>query len=102
MCCKKNSLLITEEDRTHILNLYGLLNEKVTEQAGIINIEADSTFPAGYYTKLSSEGQTELTTGLKEAQRWMTENKDSLISVQIQAGESQITNFDQEQDNLKS
>jgi hypothetical protein len=98
MCCRKNSLLITEDDRTHILNLYGLLKEEVTESEGIINIKADSTFPAGYYTQLSSEGEQELKTGLKEAQRWMTENKDSLISVQIQAGESQITNFDQEQD----
>jgi hypothetical protein len=97
MCCRKNSLLVTEEDKTHILNLYGLLNEATSESQGILSITADTTFEAGYYTNLGTEGQQELQDGLAKAQKWMTENKDSLISVQIQAGESQITNFDQEQ-----
>ena len=98
MSCRSR-LLITEDDRKHILGLYGLINEAVTEGQGIITIEADSTFPAGYYSEsyLTQQGKEEIKTGLSSAKNWLTENKDSLISVQIMAGESRITNYDNEQ-----
>jgi hypothetical protein len=40
----------------------------------------------------------EINAGIKEASAWLTENKGSIIFVQIVAGESQITNYDSEQD----
>jgi hypothetical protein len=73
MSCRKR-LLITEDDRKHILSLYGLLNEAVEEGQGMITIEADSTFPAGYYSEsfLTQEGKNEIKTGLESARSWLT------------------------------
>ena len=96
MCCKKNSFLITEGERAYIRNLYGLLTEATGE--GQITITADSTFGSGKYSQLSQEGIEELQAGLERATTWMTENKGSLIFVQIVAVESQLTNYDTEQD----
>ena len=96
MFCKKNSLLITEGERTYIRNLYGLLNEATGEDQ--ITLTADSTFGPGKYSQLSAEGDAELKEQLQNAAAWMAENKGSLIFVQIVAGESQLTNYDTEQD----
>lgn len=96
MFCKKNSLLITEGERQYIRNLYGLLNEATGEDQ--ITLTADSTFGPGKYSQLSAEGDTELKEQLQNAAAWMAENKGSLIFVQIVAGESQLTNYDTEQD----
>jgi len=97
MCCKKNSLLITEGEKTYIRNLYGLLTEAITGEDQI-TLTADSTFGPGKYSQLSTSGMEELNTGIKAASAWLTENKGSIIFVQIVAGESQITNYDSEQD----
>ena len=59
---------------------------------------ADSTFAPGKYSQLSPEGIEELNNGIKEASAWLTENQGSLIFVQIVASESQLTNYDTEQD----
>jgi len=96
MCCKKNSFLITEGERAYIRNLYGLLTEAEGEDQ--VTITASSTFGPGKYAQLSPEGLEELTTGLERAFTWITENKGSVIYVQIVAGESQLTNYDTEQD----
>jgi hypothetical protein len=93
---RKNSLLITEQERKHILGLYGLINE-ATNSDTILTIEAKSTFKAGYYSELTPTGLEELQTGLANAQNWLIENKGSLIYVRIVAGESQLTNYDNEQ-----
>ena len=96
MFCKKNSLLITEGERTYIRNLYGLLTEATGQDQ--ITLTADSTFGPGKYSQLSPEGDAELKQQLTDASAWMAENKGSLIFVQIVAGESQLTNYDTEQD----
>lgn len=96
MFCKKNSLLITESERQYIRNLYGLLNEATGEDQ--ITLTADSTFGPGKYSQLSAEGDAELNQQMQAATTWMTENKGSLIFVQIVASESRVTNYDTEQD----
>ena len=97
MCCKKNSLLITEGEKTYIRNLYGLLTEAITGEDQI-TLTADSTFGPGKYSQLSPQGIEELNNGIKQASAWLTENQGSLIFVQIVASESQLTNYDTEQD----
>jgi hypothetical protein len=97
MSCKKNHLLITEDEKVYIKNLYGLLTEATTGDNEVL-IKADSTFAAGKYSQLSEEGITELTTGLENASNWLTTNKGSMIYVQVVASESQLTNYDYEQD----
>lgn len=96
MFCNKKPFLITEDERTYIRNLYGLLTEATGEDQ--ITLTADSTFGPGKYSQLSQEGDTELKQQLAQATSWMTQNKGSLIFVQIVAGESQLTNYDTEQD----
>ena len=44
MCCKNNSLLITEEERKRILNLYGLIIEEVIIDEKGLRINAKSLF----------------------------------------------------------
>ena len=66
MCCKKNSLLITESEKTYIKNLYGLLTEDITGEDQI-TLTADSTFGPGKYSQLSPSGMEELNAGIKEA-----------------------------------
>ena len=97
MCCKKNSLIITESEKTYIRNLYGLLTEDITGEDQI-TLTANSTFGPGKYSQISPSGMEELNAGIKEASAWLTENKGAIIFVQIVAGESQITNYDSEQD----
>ena len=96
MFCNKKKFLITEDERTYIRNLYGLLTEATGEDQ--ITLTADSTFGAGKYSQLSQEGDAELKQQLAQATSWMSQNKGSLIFVQIVAGESQLTNYDTEQD----
>ena len=97
MSCKKNYLLITEDEKVYIKNLYGLLTEATTGD-NEFSITADSTFAAGMYSQLSEEGLTELNTGLENASEWLRKNKGSVIYVQVVASESQLTNYDYEQD----
>jgi hypothetical protein len=66
MCCKKNSLLITEGEKTYIRNLYGLLTEAITGEDQI-TLTADSTFGPGKYSQLSPQGIEELNNGIKQA-----------------------------------
>jgi len=97
MSCKKNYLLITEDEKVYIKNLYGLLTEATTGDNELV-ISANSTFAAGKYSQLSEEGLTELNTGLENASEWLRKNKGSVIYVQVVASESQLTNYDYEQD----
>ncbi len=97
MTYKKKYLLITEDEKAYIKNLYGLLNEDTTEDDELV-ISASSTFAAGKYSKLSEEGLNELRTGLENASEWLQKNKGSVIYVQVVASESKLTNFDNEQD----
>ena len=97
MSCKKNYLLITEDEKVYIKNLYGLLTEATTGDNELV-ISANSTFAAGKYSQLSEKGLTELNTGLENASEWLRRNKGSVIYVQVVASESQLTNYDYEQD----
>jgi hypothetical protein len=97
MSCKKNYLLITEDEKVYIKNLYGLLTEATTGDNELV-ISANSTFAAGKYSQLSEKGLTELNTELENASEWLRKNKGSVIYVQVVASESQLTNYDYEQD----
>jgi hypothetical protein len=95
MACRRNSLLITENEKIYIKNLYGLLTE---DDMGKKTIEAGSTFAPGKYSNISDEGLNELNMDLEEVKSWIMENQGSVIFIQIVAGESKVTNFDNEQD----
>jgi len=98
MCCRKNSLLITEEEKKRILNLYGLIIEKVTVDEKGLKIDAKSLFPGSKYFELDPKGKADLEQGLKEAQDWLSKNKNAFITAKIRAGESKLKNKDREQD----
>jgi hypothetical protein len=71
MACKRNSLLITENEKIYIKNLYGLLTE---DEMGKKTIEAGSTFAPGKYSNISDEGLNELNMDLEEVKSWIMEN----------------------------
>jgi hypothetical protein len=97
MCCRKKSILITEEERKRILSLYGLLTEKVIIDEKGLKIDAKSLFDGSKYNDLEPAGKAELDQGLKEAETWLTQNKNAFITAKIRAGESKLKNQDREQ-----
>ena len=97
MCCRKNSLLITEEERKRILNLYGLIIEEVIIDEKGLRINAKSLFDGSKYNDLEPTGKAELEKDLKDAQDWINKNKNAFITTKIRAGESKLKNQDREQ-----
>lgn len=94
MSCR-SGFLITEEDKKHILSMYNLINE--AESGNVINISSQSYFDNGKWKNLNQEGNSELSKQMDEKVKpFLLNNKGSIVSVKITAGESQVTNVDNE------
>lgn len=96
MCCRRNKLIISEEEIVYIKNLYGLLKEDQNNQTEI-TVDFEEKFPGGKYANLTEKGKTELQNKLNQTKDWLIANKGSLIVVQIEASESRIISTDKEQ-----
>jgi hypothetical protein len=96
MACRRNQLLISEEEIVYIKNLYGLLKEDQNNQTEI-TVDFEEKFPGGKYANLTEKGKTELQNKLNQTKEWLISNKGSLIVVQIEASESRIISTDKEQ-----
>lgn len=89
--------IVTEQERHQILNLYKekkLIVEGVTPTGFELNL--GDSFPMGYYSNFSPEGQITFDNELIALKEYLTKNKDSKFVVNITAGESQVTNKDNE------
>ena len=94
MSCR-SGFLITEEDKKHILSMYNLINE--AESGKVINISSQSYFDNGKWKNLNQQGGSELSKQMDEKVKpFLMNNKGSIVSVKITAGESQVTNVDNE------
>ena len=110
-------LLITEDDRKHILSLYGLINEVETEPksaAGTVStseltLDKRIEFGPGYYkpefsytspnTGISYDWDVDetLNTGLNNIKEFLKNNPTGyIVDVTLEAGESKIPNNDAE------
>ena len=89
--------IVTEQERHQILNLYKekkLIIEGVTPTGFVLNL--GDSFPMGYYSNFSPEGQITFDNELIALKEYLTKNKDSKFVVNITAGESRVTNKDNE------
>jgi hypothetical protein len=93
--------LITEEDRKHILGLYGLLKEDIDPNSGG-TITIKNYYPAGYYTlenvdtKSKKKIQDQIYSGLTQVTDFVKKHPDSIVSVKFISQESAIPNKDNE------
>jgi hypothetical protein len=87
----KKRLIITEDEKKNILNLYGLISEQETRQ-----IFGNSFFKNGKWMQLNPETTSKLDKEIGDAIKFLSENKGQIGSIQITASESQVPNYDQE------
>lgn len=101
MSCKRK-LLITEEEKITILSLYGLMSEQKpsavtsTKPSDEISLTGNTFFANGMWKALSTNGKQELDSQLGKAAKFLAEKKGRVVYVKIIAGESQVTNTDNE------
>jgi hypothetical protein len=89
--------IVTEQERHQILNLYKekrLIIEGVTPTGFVLNL--GNIFQMGYYSKFSPEGEAAFSNELVALTDYLRKNKNSKFVVNITAGESQVTNKDNE------
>ena len=84
---------ITEEDKKHIRKQYGLLTE-ATEEPFIIQLK--TLFGDGLYKNFSPETKKVLDAELQKGALYIQNNPQGIPYVKIRAGESQVTNYDNE------
>jgi hypothetical protein len=90
--------IITEEDKRNILGMYGLLTEDLEEPSKQMTINGNSFFKNGMWKKLSDDAMTTLQNELKKIVVFLKNNlkQGMVVSVKINAGESNVTNHDNE------
>jgi len=92
--------IITEEDKKHIKQLYGLITEQETTPSSGTSIDRRVIFPAGYYNEsYVSDALTEVT---QQISTFLSQNPgvSYIVSITLESGESQIPNTDREQGNI--
>ena len=93
--------VITEEEKKHILGLYGILNESIDPNSGG-TITIDNYYPAGWYTldnKDTKSGKVikeQLNEALIQVTNFVKKHPDSIVSVKFISQESAIPNKDNE------
>jgi hypothetical protein len=85
--------LITEEEKKHILKQYGLLTEENTEPTPI---RMKNLFDNGLYKNFTPSSKKFLDSELAKAYQYIKNNKGGFPYIKIRAGESQVTNKDNE------
>ena len=94
-------LLITEEDRRHILGLYGILTEAIDPNSGG-TITIDNYYPAGWYTLENKDTKSgkiikdQLNEALVQVTNFVKKHPDSIVSIKFISQESAIPNKDNE------
>ena len=90
-------LLITEEERSGILKMYGLISEDIDPNTGG-TIRIDNYYKNGWYsldatdTKTGKTIKDQLNQGLLEVRNFIIKHPDSIVSVKFVSQESAITN----------
>ena len=92
----RRKLIINEEEKVKILSLYGLLTEDLEEPSKEMTINGNSFFKNGMWKNMSQEGMSQLTKQLEKATEFLKNNlkQGMVVSVKINAGESRVTNHD--------
>jgi len=94
-------LLITEEDRRHILGLYGIIKEDIDPSSGG-TVTFANRYKAGYYTTNALDLSTnktiknKLDTELVKVTEFVKKYPNSIVSVKFTSQESSLPNTDNE------
>ena len=101
--CNRRKLMINEEEKVAILSLYGLMTEQANPSAvqsktgsDEMNLTGQSFFDNGKWKNMSAKGKQELDSQLSKASEFLAAKKGRVVYVKINAGESQVTNSDNE------
>lgn len=88
-------LLITEEEKKEILNLYNLINEQDDVAREPLSIDKDIKFPTGFH---SVKYLTDLVPEIEKIVEYLktSKGKTFVVNVELSSGESQIPNNDRE------
>ena len=95
MSCCSRKLVITEEDRSHILSLYDLMTEAEASDGSYV-IDFSANFSSGKWKSTSIQNLSQLEQDLAGAKEWIKKNKGKVVFVQIEASESKVPNADAE------
>lgn len=118
MGCCGNKFLITEDDRKHILSLYGLLKEKegdnqTQQSASSLKFDKTINFAPGYYrikgpvttkagTTYNWDVDETLKSDLQKVKEFLKNNPSGyIVDVNLYSGESQIPNNDNEKGGVR-
>jgi hypothetical protein len=94
-------LLITEQEKSEILKMYGLISEAIDPNTGG-TIRIDNYYKPGWYsldatdTKTGKTIKDQLNQGLLEARNFVIKHPNSIVSVKFVSQESAIPNKDNE------
>ena len=100
MVCSRK-LVITEQEKKHILNLYDLLNEQNVQPILALNKTIKVNLEAGYYSERYILKSSEFVKVLEEIKTFLNNNREDIFSLKIfmVASESNIPNTDAENKN---
>jgi hypothetical protein len=93
MILGRKRLIITEDEKKNILNLYGLISEQVTKNYEIFG---NSFFGDGKWMELNPDTKKDLDNQIKQSIEFLSKNKSKIGTIQITASESRVPNYDQE------
>ena len=96
MSCNSKRLIISEEEKKHILCLYDLISEDTTSNPNSFTITGKNFFGEGKWKNISEKTKNNLISQITEASKFLSENKDAFSTVKITASESQVKNYDRE------
>lgn len=97
----RKRLLITEDDRRHILGLYGVLTEAIDPNSGG-TVTINNYYPNGWYTLENKDTKSgkiikdQLNEALAQVTEFVKKHPDSIVSIKFISQESAIPNKDNE------
>jgi hypothetical protein len=87
--------IITEDEKKHILGLYGLINEEIDPNVGG-TVKIINKYAPGFYS-VNEEIKKQLDTELAKVTEFVKKYPNSIVSVDFSSQESSIPNTDNEQ-----
>lgn len=95
--CGCNSPLMEQDDKIQIGTEKVKVGEKTTTSEKTFELD-NKTYPAGIYSpdKLVQANKAALDAKLQEIANFCAQNKASVVEIQIEVGESAVTNYDRE------
>jgi hypothetical protein len=86
-------IILTEEQLKKVID--NVVNEQNGVRTESLTVQMGSIWPMGKW-KITTQQINQLTPKLEQITNFINKNRDSIVTIQIEAGESQVTNVDNE------